>query len=270
MIDWVCEEHYCDITETPVLSVGPSARVLHGLGAGAFLGVKYEAKKPWPLPRGRSLYLMDGRGFKMWCFLRDYLRKEARQWVDTTKVDDGIFTQFVRVSANYLRIIAKCESPVERILLLEMIHRFQLAAEDPLSEFQEYTDCLSSEFNSALQRGEKIDLPELFVERQCGINITPQLRVPCETGTPRVDFGLDCTYDIDPADGEWKTLRYAVEVDGHEFHEKTKEQAQRDKRRDRMLVKAGFTALHFTGSEVYRSPKKVVDEIVESLMAGMG
>lgn len=45
-----------------------------------------------------------------------------------------------------------------------------------------------------------------------------------------------------------------VEVDGHDFHERTKEQAQRDKARDRFLVAHKYRVLRFTGSEVYRRP----------------
>lgn len=47
------------------------------------------------------------------------------------------------------------------------------------------------------------------------------------------------------------TARIAVEIDGHEFHERTKEQAARDKFRDRKLVRDGFRVVRFTGSEVF-------------------
>jgi very-short-patch-repair endonuclease len=53
----------------------------------------------------------------------------------------------------------------------------------------------------------------------------------------------------------------AVEIDGHDFHEKTKEQASRDKERDRVLQTAGYIVLRFTGSEVYRDPQKCVDQV---------
>ncbi|WP_155262929.1 endonuclease domain-containing protein [Sphingomonas segetis] len=46
----------------------------------------------------------------------------------------------------------------------------------------------------------------------------------------------------------------AVECDGHDFHERTKEQAARDKARDRFLTTAGFRILRFTGSEIYANP----------------
>lgn len=46
----------------------------------------------------------------------------------------------------------------------------------------------------------------------------------------------------------------AVECDGHEFHDKTKMQAARDKARDRFLVGRGIQVLRFTGSEIYNDP----------------
>lgn len=45
-----------------------------------------------------------------------------------------------------------------------------------------------------------------------------------------------------------------VECDGHDFHERTKEQAARDRSRDRRLQEAGIRVFRFTGSELYRDP----------------
>jgi very-short-patch-repair endonuclease len=42
-----------------------------------------------------------------------------------------------------------------------------------------------------------------------------------------------------------------IEVDGHEYHERTKEQARRDRSRDRKQLAWGWIPLRFTGWEVY-------------------
>ncbi len=42
-----------------------------------------------------------------------------------------------------------------------------------------------------------------------------------------------------------------LECDGHDFHEKTKEQAAKDKRRDRELQHLGYRVFRFTGSEIH-------------------
>jgi very-short-patch-repair endonuclease len=56
-----------------------------------------------------------------------------------------------------------------------------------------------------------------------------------------------------------------VECDGHDFHERTKEQAARDRRRDRDLTAAGYKVFRFTGSEIFRNPKACVSEIRDFL-----
>lgn len=45
-----------------------------------------------------------------------------------------------------------------------------------------------------------------------------------------------------------------IECDGHDFHERTKEQAARDRQRDRSLQQTGTPILRFTGSEIFADP----------------
>lgn len=49
------------------------------------------------------------------------------------------------------------------------------------------------------------------------------------------------------------TSKLIVECDGHDFHERTKEQAQRDRERDRRMQENGYTIFRFTGSELHRN-----------------
>jgi hypothetical protein len=56
-----------------------------------------------------------------------------------------------------------------------------------------------------------------------------------------------------------------VECDGHEFHEKTKEQARRDKSRDRQLQANGLPVYRFTGSEIYANPMTCAIETLNAL-----
>lgn len=65
-------------------------------------------------------------------------------------------------------------------------------------------------------------------------------------GILRADFLFTVTSD----DGV--ISRLVVECDGHEFHERTKEQAERDRSRDRALQERGYTVFRFTGSELHR------------------
>ena len=76
-------------------------------------------------------------------------------------------------------------------------------------------------------------------------------------GEYRVDFAL--------ADPDWTPptpLRIVVEIDGHQFHERTQAQAEYDKRRDRFMVERGAAVLRFTGREVWRDPRLCAREVL--------
>jgi very-short-patch-repair endonuclease len=56
-----------------------------------------------------------------------------------------------------------------------------------------------------------------------------------------------------------------VECDGHDFHERTKEQAARDRMKDRQLQRLGYRVLRFTGSEIYQDATGCALEVVEHI-----
>lgn len=60
---------------------------------------------------------------------------------------------------------------------------------------------------------------------------------------------------------------FSIEIDGHEWHEKTKEQAAADKRRERAFLKDKTIPVRFTGSEIYHSASDCVKEVIEILTA---
>jgi hypothetical protein len=75
-----------------------------------------------------------------------------------------------------------------------------------------------------------------------------------------VDWPID--FVIQVQDGsKWAFL--AVECDGHDFHERTKQQAKRDRARDRALQERGYSVFRFTGSEIWNDPCKCVDQILD-------
>lgn len=53
----------------------------------------------------------------------------------------------------------------------------------------------------------------------------------------------------------------AIECDGHAFHEKTREQAARDKKRDRDLLSVGFPVMRFSGSEIFNNPCGCAEQV---------
>jgi very-short-patch-repair endonuclease len=57
--------------------------------------------------------------------------------------------------------------------------------------------------------------------------------------------------------------RLIVECDGHDFHERTKSQAAKDRSRDREFQRAGYTVFRFTGSEIWNAPCRCADQIID-------
>jgi very-short-patch-repair endonuclease len=56
-----------------------------------------------------------------------------------------------------------------------------------------------------------------------------------------------------------------VECDGHDYHERTKEQARKDKARDRYFQSLGHKVLRFTGSEIWECPETCAEEVFAQL-----
>ena len=73
-------------------------------------------------------------------------------------------------------------------------------------------------------------------------------------------------YNPDFIVGAFNAL-FAIEIDGHEWHEKTKEQAAADKRRERALLKRSYIPIRFTGTEIYHTPIQCIKEIIEIIAA---
>jgi very-short-patch-repair endonuclease len=85
--------------------------------------------------------------------------------------------------------------------------------------------------------------------------------VQAQLGAYRVDFLFDDLSD----DGKRRFT--IVELDGHDWHERTKEQASRDKKRDRALVTAGYRILRFTGSETFSAPGECLNEVIDAILS---
>jgi very-short-patch-repair endonuclease len=98
--------------------------------------------------------------------------------------------------------------------------------------------------------------PRLMLTADAGVKVLQQEQV----GPYRADFLFRIR---DHATGQVKSL--VVEVDGHDFHERTKAQAAKDRSRDRWMAQNGYEVMRFTGSEVYANPFKCALEIAERL-----
>jgi very-short-patch-repair endonuclease len=83
-----------------------------------------------------------------------------------------------------------------------------------------------------------------------------------DTQVPLGRFRVDILVRVTLAGKELGTV--VVECDGHDFHERTKAQAERDRSRDREMTLAGHTVLRFTGSEIHRDLPRCAADVHEA------
>lgn len=133
------------------------------------------------------------------------------------------------LAAALVRVDPQPESPIEWLMFYALV----LGAQQPFSDIHVGTA------NIGGWQGHGLNL-----------TIQPQAQI----GDYRVDFLLTYRYE---GTRYWRFLgeveaKLAVECDGHNFHERTKEQASRDKARDRALQSVGIPVFRYTGSDIWR------------------
>lgn len=100
-----------------------------------------------------------------------------------------------------------------------------------------------------------VALIEAIHVHECHIAINMQKELVLEGSKIRVDFLLvPYTEDDCP--------QIVIECDGHDYHERTKEQAAKDRSRDRLLRRNGYEVMRFTGSEIYQKPYRCASEVI--------
>ena len=161
--------------------------------------------------------------------------------------DDEIeqFAQEARDRADIFRAM-KLESPIEAMVLASAIR--------------------GTDAYRVFAPGKSDEAPVVIVGEQTNgwMEIHPQWKV----GRYRVDFLISrwsgwLYPDISP--GPIELARVVVECDGHEFHERTKEQAKRDRSRDRALQNQGLMVLRFTGAELHANTGACLMEVWRAL-----
>ena len=151
-----------------------------------------------------------------------------------------------------------CESPAEQLMVAALAAELNVHLVDGPTQYR---------------RGRLVaQVPVPLLERYF-IQIFPQHELELEGRKYRADFMIRLTRAND-----YRTenaifsvgrsyLDFVLEVDGHDYHERTKEQAKRDRSRDRAMFKAGYTVWRFTASEVYNDPAGAAHEVQEYLSA---
>jgi hypothetical protein len=140
-------------------------------------------------------------------------------------------------------LLAMCESPAEQNFMAAAIDYFGLR------------------YNEHYKRGQATF--DGVGPASCGLFtllVEPQVDISSFDASYRADFVFSLTrYARNGVPRIWgKTV---VEIDGHDFHEKTKSQASRDKKRDRDFLSEGYVTMRFSGSDVYHRTFECVEEV---------
>lgn len=143
-------------------------------------------------------------------------------------------------------LASRCESPIERVLIAALV----------AAPIEGISFSASARPNSA-----EVAMMGSSSSVEWGGEFYSQIGI----GAYRADIFLK-VFDRKTKDN-W--LNLVIECDGHDFHERTKEQAARDKRRDRWFQSRGFLVLRFAGSEIWKDPTACVDEVGEVFFAAV-
>jgi very-short-patch-repair endonuclease len=137
-------------------------------------------------------------------------------------------------------ITAACESPIERVFAAAIV---------AMSDMRTTGEAI---FMSGRPR---TGMPTAPFD---GLHIYPQVTLD--------GYRIDFLALYQSGDEQIVTV---IELDGHDFHERTKRQASHDKKRDRHFTKKGWQVLRYTGSDIWRSPSECAREAVWTAM-GLG
>lgn len=148
----------------------------------------------------------------------------VRKDEDIEKILVRFKDEIVEFYSNFHKgMLDKCDSPIEKNYLINLIYVGELSNLD--------------------------------------LNITNQHEINVDNNKYKTDFYVTAIqqYTMENDEGTFvntRSVSLCIECDGHDFHEKTKEQVKRDKQRERNLVKKGYKFIRFTGSEIHQDAKQ--------------
>ena len=134
----------------------------------------------------------------------------------------------------------------------------------------EESDEVGKEMASPIEKVMYLSLSNYYLDdtlgdpmRNYNLFIEPQPEVIIGKNKYRPDFKLSIHQVIEVSDNRiYRDFTCYIECDGHDFHERTKEQAKKDRAKDRAFISEGLDLLRFTGSEIYNDHARCSDDIL--------
>lgn len=172
--------------------------------------------------------------------MKEFKKITEEEWLDSNyklnllpnNVKEMFQDKVSSFSNEILERLYECESPIEQMLYIEMKSVFNSNIWSTINNF--------------------VDV----------LGIEPQFKIKCKENNYRVDFAIIVEFKS-PFTNNLYYKVFVVECDGHEFHEKTKQQVIKDNERTRDLQKNGYEVIRFSGSEIFEDVKGCTLKIFE-------
>jgi very-short-patch-repair endonuclease len=148
--------------------------------------------------------------------------------------------------------MARDVSRLNSVLIEELNNRINLS----LGMFESYCESpIEVMLAAAMYWSSRIscDHDSLYVAHHSDIDFIQRCRRILIPQYPWREYRIDFLL----RDGPFEVF---IECDGHDFHERTKEQAARDRQKDREM-QSKHPVLRFTGSEIFHNPLNCADQI---------
>lgn len=150
------------------------------------------------------------------------------------RISEKIHTTILGASSdfemNLEESLIECESPIEQLLAIKLEEINLLG----MYQYNPFIDVIA-------------------IEKQSWID--------CKKQKYRVDFLIPVVYK------NQENKLFVIECDGHEFHQKTKEQVEKDNEKTRNLQKAGYEVIRFSGTEIWHKPYQCASEVRNIIMS---
>lgn len=142
------------------------------------------------------------------------------------KVDERLSYRLGEYLSNISVELEECESPIEKILFIELDKQLRRNA---------------FYYN--------LDIVEIIPQAKIKISDDKEYRVDFLVEIR--DFRLNIDLDV------------VIECDGHEFHQKTKDQVESDRKRERNILEDGRIVVRFTGSEIFNESPRCARQLIK-------
>jgi very-short-patch-repair endonuclease len=139
------------------------------------------------------------------------------------------------------------------------------------------TEATKSDYGRGLDYGYELGRAIGYLDARCKSPIEAQMAYALVNVINQRDLLFHITIDGQTPIGKYtadfafgkkgnEKIYAILECDGHDYHERTKEQAAHDRQRDRAIQALGIMVIRFTGSEIHKDADKCANEAINMIL----